>query len=248
MTDGERMNEKRGMLYIAAGMVVILVISLLISLDGDGSDTIICIFPLDEQTQYVVTTVTTEPVTEKKTEASETSAAENTTVSAAEEPLYININTAGTEELQRLYGIGPALAEAIIAYRTESGDFENIEEIMLVSGIGEGIFNRICNNIYVDNPVYTEPPEPISEPETTAETETQTEYQRTLEEAAPININTADAEELMLLPYVTKEIAYKIIELRERIHGFSHVYELLYVEELEQNQVAEIIEFVTVGQ
>mgnify|MGYP000565577660 CR=1 FL=1 len=44
------------------------------------------------------------------------------------------------------------------------------------------------------------------------------------------------------------EIAGKIIDLRTRIGGFSHPYELLYVEELQQNEVAEIVEFVTVGE
>lgn len=52
----------------------------------------------------------------------------------------------------------------------------------------------------------------------------------------------------MLLPHVTEEIAGKIIDLRTRIGGFSHPYELLYVEELQQNEVAEIVEFVTVGE
>lgn len=67
-----------------------------------------------------------------------------------------------------------------------------------------------------------------------------------LEEAAPININTADIEILCLLPHVDEKIAEKIIELRDKIDVFSHPYELLYVEELTRKQVAEIIEYVTV--
>lgn len=72
-------------------------------------------------------------------------------------------------------------------------------------------------------------------------------YQISLEDVAPININTAGTEELTLLPYVTDEIAERIIWLREAIGGYSHVYELLYIEELEQSEVAEIIDYVTVG-
>ncbi|MBQ9897827.1 MAG: helix-hairpin-helix domain-containing protein [Ruminococcus sp.] len=101
----------------------------------------------------------------------------------------------------------------------------------------------------------TKPPKTTAAPpETTApvtaesETEPVTEHVPTLEEAAPININTATAEELMLLPHVDEETAEHIIRLREEIGGYSHVYELLYIDELEQKEVAEIVNFVTVGQ
>src|SRR5690625_352428 len=48
----------------------------------------------------------------------------------------ININTAQPSELERLPGIGPALAGRIVAYREEWGPFDAIEDIMEVSGIG----------------------------------------------------------------------------------------------------------------
>ncbi len=49
----------------------------------------------------------------------------------------INLNTAGSDELQRLPGIGPAMAERVLAYRKEAGGFKTIEEMMQVKGIGE---------------------------------------------------------------------------------------------------------------
>lgn len=61
----------------------------------------------------------------------------------------VNINTAPTEELQSLSGIGPALAERIIEHREEFS-FESIEDIMQVSGIGETKFNEIKDNITVE--------------------------------------------------------------------------------------------------
>lgn len=63
----------------------------------------------------------------------------------------ININSASAEELTNLPGIGEKTAAAIIAYREEHGKFYRIEEIMEVSGIGEGKFNNIKDYITVDD-------------------------------------------------------------------------------------------------
>jgi len=61
----------------------------------------------------------------------------------------VNINTAGAEELDGLTGIGPALAGKIIEYREENGPFENIADIMDVSGIGPATFEKFKNDITV---------------------------------------------------------------------------------------------------
>ena len=50
---------------------------------------------------------------------------------------YININTASAEELEKLEGIGPALAEEIVVFRQKNGPFTCAEDLLKVSGIGE---------------------------------------------------------------------------------------------------------------
>lgn len=49
----------------------------------------------------------------------------------------VDLNRAGVDELEGLPGVGPVLAERIVAYRTEHGPFHAIEDLLSVSGIGE---------------------------------------------------------------------------------------------------------------
>lgn len=55
----------------------------------------------------------------------------------------ININTASVEELKTLTGIGAKRAEDIISYREKNGRFSSPEDIMKVSGIKNGTFEKI---------------------------------------------------------------------------------------------------------
>lgn len=61
----------------------------------------------------------------------------------------ININTATEAQLCTLSGIGSGKAQSIIAYRTENGSFQTVEDIMKVEGIKEGLFQKIKDSITV---------------------------------------------------------------------------------------------------
>ena len=61
----------------------------------------------------------------------------------------INVNKADVDELTLLPGIGETLAQRIVAYRTMNGDFQAIEDLMNVEGIGEVKFSQISNYITI---------------------------------------------------------------------------------------------------
>lgn len=61
----------------------------------------------------------------------------------------VNINTADLDTLCGIPGIGQTRARDIISYREQNGAFERIEDIQKVSGIKEGLFNRIKDKIKV---------------------------------------------------------------------------------------------------
>ena len=54
----------------------------------------------------------------------------------------LDINSASAQELKALPGIDDVLAERIVEQRS-AGEYENIEDIMKVEGIGEGRYDRI---------------------------------------------------------------------------------------------------------
>jgi len=62
----------------------------------------------------------------------------------------VNLNTAGSEELQIAPGIGPAKAQKIIDYREQYGGFSYLEELMEIKGIGQKTFDKIKDYYYVE--------------------------------------------------------------------------------------------------
>lgn len=86
-----------------------------------------------------------------KDELKEAKAFNNTSIKSnidnSSENELININTADSDELNKINGIGKSKAEAIIKYREENGGFKSIEEIKNVSGIGDATFEKIKSSI-----------------------------------------------------------------------------------------------------
>lgn len=94
-----------------------------------------------------------EDATEKKeldtTVEKTTTVTEETVKESSENTRMININTASINELTTLPGIGEVKARAIVDYRENHGPFKSVEELMMVSGIGEKTYEKLREKICV---------------------------------------------------------------------------------------------------
>lgn len=79
---------------------------------------------------------------------------QNTTAQATQQTVNlntVNINTASAAELQdKLVGIGGKKAQAIVDYRTKHGNFQSIEQLSEVSGIGQATVEKNRANIVLE--------------------------------------------------------------------------------------------------
>lgn len=256
-----------GLIIILIAILIFVSFSIICLEDKNNSDFEVIIVSSTEVSETVACTtlISATEITSVHTKKSETvtttsfkiSETFTETVTTAETVNFpIDINTAGIDELKALDGIGDAIASAIIEYRETYGNFRNREELLNVSGIGEKKLAGIYDFIFVENETYDIPDDTSEvfeeyeeQPEESEETIGTEFIEETTEETSEniiVNLNTAEKDDLMKLPYVDEQIADDIIELRETIEYFSHPYELLMVESLNQEQVAEIIKFVTI--
>ena len=64
----------------------------------------------------------------------------------------VNINSATSEELVLLPGIGDVIAKRILTYRSKNNGFKSKDEIMKVKGIGKVKFEKIKDKICIEKP------------------------------------------------------------------------------------------------
>jgi competence protein ComEA len=88
------------------------------------------------------------PQKKKKTKESSGSFSDGASSSQGSTSL-VNINDADLTELMTLSGIGEAKAQLIIDYREENGSFQSKEDIMNISGIKEGTYEKIKDSITI---------------------------------------------------------------------------------------------------
>lgn len=103
-------------------------------------------------TDTLAATESTEAAAEttEAAEITETVAPSVSPVAESVDSGLVNINTADSEALQTLPGIGPQRAQDILDYRNEHGSFEAKEDLLKISGIGEKTLDKLIDLITVE--------------------------------------------------------------------------------------------------
>ena len=73
----------------------------------------------------------------------ERSQSQTTETLAPSTPELLNINTASAEELQTLPNIGVQMAQRIVDYREQYGEFASVEDLQKVKGIGAKTLEKL---------------------------------------------------------------------------------------------------------
>jgi competence protein ComEA len=110
---------------------------------------VIIIYSKDEVSDFKKTKEIEKQVEEKCIQKDENGLVNDACINCSTSNGKININTASIDELKNLTGIGEKKAKDIISYREKNGNFNSIEDIMKVSGIGESNFAQIKEDITV---------------------------------------------------------------------------------------------------
>jgi competence protein ComEA len=75
---------------------------------------------------------------------------ETESASETETTGLVDLNRADVETLMTLPGIGETKAQAIVDYRTNYGSFQTVDDLLLVSGIGESTLEGLRDLVTVD--------------------------------------------------------------------------------------------------
>jgi competence protein ComEA len=124
----------------------------------------------------------------------------------------IDLNRADAVQLQRLPGVGPSRAAAIVREREERGPFRAAADLTRVSGIGPALVQRWAGAVHV------------SPPAGTGGVAT-----RAFEAPARVDLNRANPKELEQITGIGPSLARRIVARRERVGRFSKLEELLDV-------------------
>jgi competence protein ComEA len=173
----------------------------------------------------------------------------------------VDINTASSEQIQALPGVGKKTADAIVAARP----FKSVEDLKKVKGIGEAKFAKLKGEVSVDasapaapvaaavNTVNNKAAKAANSTEKTVNNVNSAASQvansasgsakgGSMKSGETVNLNTASAEELDRLPGIGPVKAKAIIAARP----FSTVEDLTKVKGIKQATLEKVRPYVTV--
>jgi len=130
----------------------------------------------------------------------------------------IEINTADTLALKSLRGIGSRLSGRIVSYRQGLGGFLEKDQLLEVYGIDSALYGSIAPYIVV-NPALIE----------------------------KININTAEYDALVKHPYISRNVALSVVNMRKMHGAYTSVADILRSELIDDDLFYKISPYLTIG-
>jgi comEA protein len=75
----------------------------------------------------------------------------------------VNINTANSEQLQQVPGIGPATADKILKMRKSYGPFKSVDDLLAIRGLGAKRLEKMRKYLTVGKAAAPKNPQPTSQ-------------------------------------------------------------------------------------
>ncbi len=139
---------------------------------------------------------------------------------AATGPLVININLADTTELQKIRGIGQVFSRRIVRYRELLGGYHCATQLLEVYGIDSARFDQIRDHVETGKgPVYNK-----------------------------LNLNQAEFGDLVRHPYIDRNIANAILNLRAQHGPFTSPDEIKRSYLIDELTWAKVAPYVGIGE
>jgi competence protein ComEA len=157
-------------------------------------------------------------------------------------PTRIELNSASSDDLLLLPGIGPSLAERIIEHRRQHGTFRHVDELRAVPGIGPATLQRLRPLVYVEK---------SEAASLVARSASMAVRPKGKKEAAlspqAIDLNRASADELQKLPGIGPKLAQRIIDHRLAKGPFASVEDVRKVSGIGPKILDRIKPYVSLG-
>lgn len=139
------------------------------------------------------------------------------------ETIFLDLNEATASQLSKLPNVSRPLADKIVAYRKELGGFSTIRQLLAIPEMPESLYLALEEYIYLTPRTETTASPIPTETISTISIETETT------EIPLLNLNTATAEELCLLPEIGEVTAAAIVAYRTQNGSFFNKLQLLEI-------------------
>ena len=174
--------------------------------------------------------------------------------------LPLDLNRATAQDLDAIPGLGPALAQRIVDYRTAHGPFKKIEDLLEVSGIGPQNLQKLKPYLGLGTPEATAPPDwkaAMTPGKSGSGTNLEAQEEKLpgtksgLQPKAPgraIDPNRSSQEDLETLPGIGPVLAQRIIAYR-RAHGpYKKIADLRKVSGIGPKKLEKIKPYLTINE